>query len=248
MSRVSRTLTAIALSSAFAAIASSASAQGVINQPRLSAHLANQVVGDTVAICAQKKYNVWAVIVDLEGVRLAVLRGNGAPIHSQDNAYYKAYAAASLTLGRNEGSTHEIAAAHGEGGTVEHTEHAVAQCHLRRGGMAIRAGDGRIIGGLGVSGAPGGQLRRGLRQRRARQDQGSAEVDLGSSKDWAQSKDLGSTAQARNGKGTRFPGCPFQSEIQATLNQAALVFLAAISLPLLFFHGSLFFTRKPLGA
>src|SRR5688572_10710189 len=104
MSRVSRTLNAIALGSAVAAIASSAGAQGVINQPRLSAHLANQVVGDTVAICAQKKYNVWAVIVDLEGVRQAVLRGNGAPIHSQDNAYYKAYAAASLTLGRNENS------------------------------------------------------------------------------------------------------------------------------------------------
>ncbi len=158
MSRVSRTLTAIALSSAFAAIASSASAQGVINQPRLSAHLANQVVGDTVAICAQKKYNVWAVIVDLDGVRQAVLRGNGAPIHSQDNAYYKAYAAASLTLGRNEGSTHEVAAAHGEGAAVDGAEHAAAQCHLRRGGIAIRAGDGRIIGGLGVSGAPGGNF------------------------------------------------------------------------------------------
>ena len=26
------------------------------------------------------------------------------------------------------------------------------------GGIAIRAGDGRIIGGLGVSGAPGGQF------------------------------------------------------------------------------------------
>src|SRR5687768_5315451 len=27
-----------------------------------------------------------------------------------------------------------------------------------RGGMAMRAGDGRIIGGLGVSGAPGGNF------------------------------------------------------------------------------------------
>ena len=131
MSRVSSTAIAIALGSAVAAAASAAYAQGVINQPRLSAHLANQVVGDTVAICAQKKYNVWAVIVDLEGVRQAVLRGNGAPIHSQDNAYYKAYAAASLTLGRNEGSTARGRAAHGEGAAVEHPEHAASQHHLR---------------------------------------------------------------------------------------------------------------------
>ena len=158
MSRVSRILTAVALSSAFAALASSASAQGVINQPRLSAPLANQVVGDTVAICAQRKYNVWAVIVDLDGVRQAVLRGNGAPIHSQDNAYYKAYAAASLTLGRNEGSTREVAArmAKAPPSTVPNTQ--LPNVTYGVGGIAIRAGDGRIIGGLGVSGAPGGQF------------------------------------------------------------------------------------------
>ena len=157
MSRVSRTLTAIALSSAFAAIASPASAQGVINQPRLSAHLANQVVGDTVAICAQRKYNVVAIIVDLEGVRQAVLRGNGAPIHSMDNAYYKAYAAASLTLGRNENSTHEVAQRMAKAAPSNIPNTQLPNVTYGRGGMAIRAG-GKIIGGLGVSGAPGGNF------------------------------------------------------------------------------------------
>jgi uncharacterized protein GlcG (DUF336 family) len=157
MSRVSRTLTAIAISSAFAALASSANAQAVINQPRLSAHLANQVVGDTVAICAQRKYNVWAVIVDLEGVRQAVLRGNGAPIHSQDNAYYKAYAAASLTLGRNENSTHEVAQRMAKAPPSNIPNTQLPNVTYGRGGMAIRAG-GKIIGGLGVSGAPGGNF------------------------------------------------------------------------------------------
>jgi uncharacterized protein GlcG (DUF336 family) len=158
MSRVSSTAVAIALGATIAAAASTANAQGVINQPRLSANLANQVVGDTVAICAQRKYNVWAVIVDLDGVRIAVLRGNGAPIHSQDNAYYKAYAAASLTLGRNEGSTYEIAQrmAKAPPSNVPNTQ--LPNVTYARGGMAIRAGDGRIIGGLGVSGAPGGNF------------------------------------------------------------------------------------------
>ena len=155
MSRVSKVFGLVAVS--FIA-ATAAQAQGVINQPRLSAPLANQVVGDTVTFCAQKKYNVWAVIVDLDGVRQAVLRGNGAPIHSQDNAYYKAYAAASLTLGRNEGSTREVAArmAKAPPSNVPNTQ--LPNVTYGVGGIAIRSGDGRIIGGLGVSGAPGGQF------------------------------------------------------------------------------------------
>jgi uncharacterized protein GlcG (DUF336 family) len=157
MSRVSRILTAIALSSAFAAIGSVVHAQGVINQPRLSANLANQVVGDSVATCAQKKYNVTAIVVDLEGVRQAVLRGNGASIHTLDNAYYKAYASVSLTLGRNENSTHEVAqrAAKAPPSGIPFTQ--LPNITYGRGGLAIKA-DGRIIGGLGVSGAPGGQF------------------------------------------------------------------------------------------
>ena len=98
----------IALTAALVAGASGAIAQGVVNSPRLSAALANELVGETVAICTSRGYKVWAVVVNLDGVRQALLRGDGAPIHSQDNAYYKAYSAASLTLGRNEGSTGEV--------------------------------------------------------------------------------------------------------------------------------------------
>jgi uncharacterized protein GlcG (DUF336 family) len=57
--------------------------------------LANEVVGEAVANCAQKGYAVTAAVVDLDGARQALLRGNGAPIHTLDNAYYKAYSAAS---------------------------------------------------------------------------------------------------------------------------------------------------------
>jgi uncharacterized protein GlcG (DUF336 family) len=156
MSRISTIITSIMCGATIAA-ASAVHAQGVIQQPRLSAHLANQVVGDTVAICAQKKYNVWAVIVDLEGVRQAVLRGNGAPIHSQDNAYYKAYASASLTLGRNEGSTHEVAQRMAKAPPSNIPNTQLPNVTYARGGIAIRA-NGKIIGGLGVSGAPGGQF------------------------------------------------------------------------------------------
>ena len=66
-------------------------AQGLVSYQKLSAVLANELVGETVASCAQKGHAVVAVVVDLDGVRQAVLRGNGAPIHSMDNAFYKAY-------------------------------------------------------------------------------------------------------------------------------------------------------------
>jgi len=133
------------------------SAQGVVNVPRLSAALANELVGETVAICAKQGYKVWAVVVNLDGVRQALLRGDGAPIHSQDNAYYKAYSAASLTLGRNEGSTKEVADRMAKNAPSSVPTTPLPNVTYGVGGVAIRAG-GNIIGAIGVSGAPGGQF------------------------------------------------------------------------------------------
>ena len=159
MSKVLTRVQAVALGCGIAlgGAAMSAQAQGVVNMPKISAALANQVVGDTVAICAQRGYKVVAVIVDLDGVRQAVLRGDGAPIHSVDNAFYKAYSSASLTLARKEGSTKEVADRVGKAppSTVPFTP--LPNVTYGVGGVAIMAG-GTIIGGLGVSGAPGGQL------------------------------------------------------------------------------------------
>ena len=131
--------------------------QGTVNRPQLSAALANELVGDTIAICASRGYKVWAVVVNLDGVRQAVLRGDGAPIHSQDNAYYKAYSAASITLGRNEGSTKEVAdrMAKAAPSTVPNTQ--LPNVTYGQGGLTIKAG-GQAIGAIGVSGAPGGQF------------------------------------------------------------------------------------------
>jgi hypothetical protein len=58
-----------------ACIGLGASAQGLLTIQKLSAALANQLVGESVADCAKKNYAVTAVVVDLDGVRQAVLRG-----------------------------------------------------------------------------------------------------------------------------------------------------------------------------
>ena len=134
-----------------------AGAQGLVSMQKLSAPLANELVGETVAICAQKGYTVTAVVVDLDGVRQALLRGNGAPIHTLDNAFFKAYSAASLTLARKEDSTKAVAARMAKNAPTTVPQTPLPNVTYAVGGVTIMAG-GNAIGAIGVSGAPGGQF------------------------------------------------------------------------------------------
>jgi uncharacterized protein GlcG (DUF336 family) len=134
-----------------------AQAQGLVTTQKLSAPLANELVGESVANCAQKGYAVTAVVVDLEGVRQAVLRGNGAPIHTLDNAFYKAYSAASLTLARKEDSTKAVADRMAKSPATNVPQTPLPNVTYAVGGVTIMAGS-NAIGAIGVSGAPGGQF------------------------------------------------------------------------------------------
>ena len=159
MSRVSIGLQVIMLALVFAvgAAPTAVEAQGLVNLQKLSAPLANELVGEAVASCAQKGYKVVAVVVDLDGVRQALLRGDGAPIHSMDNAYYKAYSAASLTLGRKEESTKAVADRISKNPPSTVPQTPLPNITYATGGVTIMAG-GNAIGAIGVSGAPGGQF------------------------------------------------------------------------------------------
>jgi uncharacterized protein GlcG (DUF336 family) len=156
MSRVSA-LQAVALALALVAAPTAVEAQGVVHTQKLSAALANELVGESVASCAQKGYKVVAVVVDLDGVRQALLRGDGAPIHSMDNAYYKAYTAASLTLARKEDSTKAVADRMSKNPPTTVPQTPLPNVTYAVGGVTIVA-SGAAIGAIGVSGAPGGQF------------------------------------------------------------------------------------------
>ena len=155
MSRISAGLQVLVLVAG--GVATGVQAQGLVTTHKLSAALANQLVGDSVAACAQKGYQVVAVVVDLDGVRQAVLRGDGAPIHSMDNAYYKAYTIASLGLSRKEETTKQIADRMAKNPPTNVPQTQLPNVTYAQGAIAIMAG-GNTIGGLGVSGAPGGQF------------------------------------------------------------------------------------------
>ena len=140
-----------------AAVAPGVQAQGLVTLQKLSAPLANELVGEAVANCAQKGYAVTAAVVDLDGARQALLRGNGAPIHTLDNAYYKAYSAASLTLARKEDSTKAVADRMSKNPATTVPQTPLPNVTYAVGGVTIMIG-GNAIGAIGVSGAPGGNF------------------------------------------------------------------------------------------
>jgi uncharacterized protein GlcG (DUF336 family) len=131
-----------------------ASAQGLITKKRLSASLAMEAV----EVCKKAGYAVTAIIVDNEGVRQAVLRGDGAVVHTLDSAYVKAYTAASLAPVRKDGSTKALSERIAKTPGVSTAGLAsLPNVNFTPGGVTIMAGD-EAIGGIGVGGAPGGNF------------------------------------------------------------------------------------------
>jgi uncharacterized protein GlcG (DUF336 family) len=100
---------------------------------------------------------VVAVVVDLDGVRQALLRGDSAPVHSMDNMYYKAYTLVSMRLARNEESTKQIGDRMAKAPSSTVPVFPLPDITYAQGAIAIVA-NGETIGALGVSGAHGGQL------------------------------------------------------------------------------------------
>jgi uncharacterized protein GlcG (DUF336 family) len=141
-----------------ALMASQAFAQGLITKKRLSAALAMEAVMEAVDVCKKAGYAVTAIVVDNEGVRQAVIRGDGATVHTLDSAYAKAYTAASLAPVRKDGSTKGLSEriAKTPGVTTAGLA-SLPNINFTPGGVTIIAGD-EAIGGIGVGGAPGGNF------------------------------------------------------------------------------------------
>jgi uncharacterized protein GlcG (DUF336 family) len=127
-------------------------AQGLQTTHRMTAEIANRVAVAAVASCAKQGYAETAVVVDADGVRQAVLRGDKAGSHTLDSAFDKAYTSASFktdTLALVE----RAKSAAGFSGLFTQVPHLI----LLGGGVPIMVGD-EIVGAVGAAGAPGGQL------------------------------------------------------------------------------------------
>ncbi len=72
----------VSLLLATAAMPAGGRAQGLLPTHRIAAELASQAAAEVVASCARQGYNETAVVVDADGVRQAVLRGDRAGSHT----------------------------------------------------------------------------------------------------------------------------------------------------------------------
>jgi uncharacterized protein GlcG (DUF336 family) len=131
--------------------APAAMAQGVLTTHRIPAALANEAVGAAVAICASQGYAESAVVVDTDGISQAELRGDNTGVHTIENAHDKAYTA--VAYKSDTGALVERAKAGPLSPALTRLPHLI----LSQGAILIKFGN-EIIGGIGASGAPGGNL------------------------------------------------------------------------------------------
>ena len=127
-------------------------ADGLLVTHRLSAEMASTIASEVVAHCAQQGYAETAVVVDADGVRQAVLRGDRAGAHTLDSANDKAYTAASFKTD-TAALADRAKTAPGFSALFTQLPHLI----LLGGGVVIKLGD-EVIGAVGAAGAPGGDL------------------------------------------------------------------------------------------
>jgi uncharacterized protein GlcG (DUF336 family) len=113
--------------------------------PDVALELARATLGD----CRKRGYQVAVAVVDRFGVPQVMLRDRFAGAHTPQTAIGKAWTAVSFRTG-----TTELAAAAKEGSPQSGVRHLPGAVILG-GGLTIEA-QGGIVGGIGVSGAPGG--------------------------------------------------------------------------------------------
>ncbi len=141
----------LALSALFAVSLLEAAAAQTLTVHRIPATLAFEAVNEAVAACARQGYSETAVLVDSDGVRQAVLRGDRAGAHTLDSAYYKAYTAASFK------SDTSALVERSKTAPIAPLLAKLPDLLLFGGGLVIKLDD-EVIGAIGAAGAPGADL------------------------------------------------------------------------------------------
>ena len=126
-------------------------AQEIVGERTVGLKLAADMAAAAVADCSSKGYNTVAVVVDRSGNVKALLRADNARPHAIDIATRKAHTAAMVgypTALLAENIQKGVTPA-----SITNTPHFTSLL----GGFPIKVGN-EVVGGIGVSGAPGGPL------------------------------------------------------------------------------------------
>jgi uncharacterized protein GlcG (DUF336 family) len=141
-------LMATAALSAMAIGATPARAADIIPTHRISAQLATEIAVASIAACEKLTYTITATVVDADGVPIALIRGDGAGIHTVQTAQDKAFTA--VSYGRPGSGTADIFKKDPTNGVIAKE----ARILPADGGLPIRIGN-EVVGALGISGSPG---------------------------------------------------------------------------------------------
>lgn len=123
----------------------------VLETHRISASLALEAVAAAVEACAKEGYAETAVLVDADGVRQALLRGDRAGAHTLDSAFYKAYTSASFK------SDTAALVERAKTAPIAPLLAKLPNLLLFGGGVVIKMKD-EVVGAIGAAGAPGADL------------------------------------------------------------------------------------------
>lgn len=127
----------------------------LISTQKLPWQTAEKLASEAVQICAAQGYSVTATVVDPSGHEQVVIKGDTVPLQSLSVAYRKAYTAFSYGQAFNKNTTSELVADKLDG-PANGALNTVPQVIFIAGGVTLRRANHQVIGGIGVSGAPGG--------------------------------------------------------------------------------------------
>src|SRR5580698_10928084 len=139
----------VAAAAAFACSFTAPAGAALITHKYLPLAVAKSLVEESIAACTAKGYATSAVVVDADGETIVAMHGDGAPIHTMENARRKAYTAMTFKQ-----PTAEYAKKLLDPASVAHQQVTLPNVIAIPGGQPIKVGN-EVVGGVGASGSPG---------------------------------------------------------------------------------------------
>jgi uncharacterized protein GlcG (DUF336 family) len=115
---------------------------------RLSAALATDLAVEAIAACTKLGFAITAAVLDAGGIPQAIVRGDGAGLHTVQTAQDKAFTA--ITYGRATSDVAQRERTNGPSAVIAKEPRLIAG----DGGLPITIGN-EVVGALGISGSPG---------------------------------------------------------------------------------------------